>query len=127
MWRLTKEKQHGCLYISGADQVVLHPENEPHTRASRRQELTIFRPIQRKQPEKSAAHNSAVLLCRLRCISRADQIVLHTKNRGQSRVPAAAEPWYTEHSEVGSLVAAKPARENRTPVHPGNRNKHSPA
>ena len=30
---------------------------------------------------KTAAHNSAVLLCRLRCTSRADQVVLHPERR----------------------------------------------
>ena len=51
-----------------------------------------------------AAHNSAVLLCRLRCISRADQVVLRPKNKAHGA------------HEVGSLAAAEPAQENRTPV-----------
>ncbi len=67
--------------ISRADQIVLPPQIEPHSCASRQQKPALHQPTRRQASEKPAAHNTAVLLCRLRCIMLLTRLCFLPKTR----------------------------------------------
>ncbi len=69
------------LYSEQELRCRLAGSREPHLCASQPREQATYPTDTATSKGKQTAHNSAVLLCRLSGISRADQVVLHPKTK----------------------------------------------